>query len=235
MDDSKPKVNIREEQVRREHISRQEFCKDLQSRLNTVTDEFTESLNFINQYPRSVTFFGSARFDENNPYYEKARDLASQVADLGYAVITGGGPGIMEGANRGASQSQEGASLGFNIELPQEQILNEYVEDNINFYYFFTRKVALTFSAEAFVYFPGGFGTLDEFFEILTLIQTKKIAKVPIICVGEGYWRKVDDLIQETLLQKFETINEEDTSLYTITKDDDEILEIIKAAPLREE
>lgn len=235
MDDSKPKVNIREEQVRREHISRQEFCEDLQGRLDTVTDEFTEGLNFINQYPRSVTFFGSARFDQENPYYQKAQDLAKQVADLGYAVITGGGPGIMEGANRGAAESEEGASLGFNIELPQEQILNEYVEDNVNFYYFFTRKVALTYSAEAFVYFPGGFGTLDEFFEILTLVQTKKISQVPIICVGEGYWHKVDGLIQETLLNKFETISEEDRSLYTITNDDDEILEIIKSAPLRKE
>ena len=142
----------------------------------------------------------------------------------------------MEAANRGAIDSNKKEhSLGICIKLPNEQITNPYITDSINFKFFFTRKVILTFSAEAYIYFPGGFGTLDEFFEIVTLIQTNKIERVPIVLVGNEYWKPLDEFIKKMLCDKYSTINKEDMDLYTITEDEDEILEIVKKAPLRRE
>lgn len=200
-----------------------------------VGRELSEGLAFIRKYPKSVSFFGSAKLDEGSEYSEKARSLAKKIVEeTGYAIASGGGPGIMEGVNKGAKEGG-GDSLGLGIELPNEQRINPYVTDSYEFYYFFTRKVSLAFSAEAYIYFPGGFGTLDEFFEILTLVQTKKIQKVPIILVGNEYWKPIDKLMREHLLEKFKTIDKEDLDLYTITEDEDEIVEIIKKAPLRKE
>jgi uncharacterized protein (TIGR00730 family) len=137
----------------------------------------------------------------------------------------------MEAANRGAFEGK-GKSLGLNIKLPNEQNSNKYLTEEVDFDYFFTRKVCLTFSAEAYIYFPGGFGTLDELFEILTLIQTGKIEKRPVILVGKDYWNNLDIFIKESLLIT-EKINEEDTELYTITDNEDEIIELIRNAPIR--
>ena len=214
------------------------FVKDLdgqiKKRAEKIQNEFVEAFYFLKKYPKSVTFFGSARLDENNPYYQKARILAGKLCKEGYAVITGGGGGIMEAGNKGSSEACNYA-VGLNIELPMEQTLNQYATDSLKFHYFFSRKVALAFSAEAYVFFPGGFGTLDEFFEILTLVQTKKIPRLPIIAVGLDFWGKLNDFFVEVLLDKFETISREDLNLFIIEDDLDEIVKIIKSAPMRYE
>jgi len=209
-----------------------EISEASKKRVALISKEFTNGFEFVKNYPRSVTFFGSARMNEDEHYYKKARALSSRIVkELHYSVMTGGGPGIMEAANRGAFEAS-GNSLGLTIDLPHEQLDNQYLTDKVDFHYFFSRKVCLSFSAEAYVYFPGGFGTLDEFLEILTLIQTNKIPKAPIILVGTEFWNAVENLFRETLI-KNKTIYEEDLSLYTITDDEDQIMEIIKAAPIR--
>jgi uncharacterized protein (TIGR00730 family) len=205
-------------------------------RVAEITTEFRRGFSFIKDHPKTVTFFGSARFKEDHPYYKKARRLGKRISELGYAVVTGGGPGIMEAGNRGAHEGDGNEhSLGVCIKLPHEQITNPYVTDGLDFKYFFSRKVILSFSAEAYVYFPGGFGTMDEFFEILTLVQTGKIERVPIVLVGVEYWKPLEDFIKKVLLDKFETISEKDLCLYTITDDEDLVLDIVQKAPLRQE
>lgn len=214
----------------------QELEANSKRRVAEITTEFRKGFSFIKSHPKSVTFFGSARFDENHPYYQKARRIAKRVSELGFAVVTGGGPGIMEAGNRGAVDGDGNEhSIGVCIRLPHEQITNPYVTDGLDFKYFFSRKVILSFSAEAYVYFPGGFGTMDEFFEILTLVQTGKIERVPIVLVGTDFWGPLEDFIKKTLLEKFHTIHEEDLCLYTITDDEDLVLEIVENAPLRQE
>lgn len=209
-----------------------EISEAARKRVTLISTEFTDGFEFIKNYPRSVTFFGSARTAEDDPSYQKARNLASKiVTELHYSVTTGGGPGIMEAANRGAFEAG-GNSLGLTIELPREQLTNQYLTDNESFHYFFSRKVCLSFSAEAYIFFPGGFGTLDEFLEILTLVQTAKIPRSPIILVGASYWSPLESFFKETLL-KHGAISEEDLGLYTITDDDDLILDLIKKAPVR--
>ncbi len=214
------------------------FKKDIDSqikeRAERIKEEFLDGFYSVKKYPKSVTFFGSARFNEDNLYYKMARELAGRLCREGFAVITGGGPGIMEAGNRGTYETC-GESVGFNIELPSEQTLNKYVTHNTTFHYFFSRKVALSFSAEAYLFFPGGFGTLDEFFEILTLVQTKKIPTLPLILVGSAYWEPLDEFIRENLLNKFGTISPEDVNLYQIKDDLDEIVQIVKSAPMRYE
>jgi uncharacterized protein (TIGR00730 family) len=213
-------------------LSFAELDHDVEQRANKVEQEFQQGLQFIKQFEKSVTFFGSARTDENDIDYKAARHLAAHISkQLGYAIVTGGGPGIMEAANRGAHDAG-GHSVGLTIRLPYEQETNPYLTHHLDFYYFFSRKVTLTFAAEAYVYFPGGFGTMDEFFEILTLVQTGKIAPVPLILVGKKYWAGLDSFIKKQL-EKNEKIDDTDRQLYTITDDEDEILEIIKRAPIR--
>lgn len=205
-------------------------------RVAEISDEFRKGFSFIKNHPKSVTVFGSARFNEKHPYYHKAQRIGKRISELGFAVVTGGGPGIMEAANRGAVESDGNEhSIGICIRLPHEQITNPYVTDGLDFKYFFSRKVILSFSAEAYVYFPGGFGTLDEFFEILVLVQTGKIEHVPIILVGTEYWNPLEDFIKKILLEKFETVSDKNMRLYTITDDEDLIMDIIEKAPLRKE
>ena len=213
-------------------LSLEEIQEATDERLDQIQKEFSEGFNFLKKFPKSVTFFGSARFKEGNTYYDKARNLSQRIVkDLGYSIITGGGPGIMEAANRGASEAG-GESVGLTIKLPKAQVTNDYLTDNMNFYYFFSRKVCLTYSAETFLIFPGGFGTLDEFFEIVTLLQTNKIPPIPIVLVGEKFWRPIEDTIKKELLERG-TINEKELGLFTITDDEEKILEIIKNAPVR--
>jgi len=203
-----------------------------QLRISKILQEFIDGFTFIRKYPRSVTFFGSARFPNGNEHYERARRLGSRIVkELDYAVVSGGGPGIMEGANRGAYEAK-GKSVGLLIQLPEEQENNPYVNDYMSFHYFFIRKVVLSFSAEAFVFSPGGFGTLDEFFEILTLVQTGKIPRIPIILIGKDFWNPVHEFIKKNMCEDHKSIDEADMKLYTITEDEDEILEIIKNAPI---
>lgn len=205
-----------------------------ETRICVINEEFRQGMETIGTYEKSVTFFGSARTEPGDEHYEQARRIASRVATEldNYAVVTGGGPGIMGAANRGAYEAG-GRSIGFTITLPFEQVVNPYLTDEAPFYFFFTRKVALAYAAEAYLYFPGGFGTLDELFEILTLIQTEKIAKVPVVLVGSDYWKPLDAFIRKTLLEEHKTISPEDIDLYTITDDEDEILEIIKNVSIK--
>jgi hypothetical protein len=225
--ENRPHKHIADEPLTLEKIN-----TDINSRIDNITKEFTEGFNFIKTETKSVTFFGSARTLQSEKDYQMTQELAKRIStELGYAIFTGGGPGIMEAANRGAFESG-GKSFGLTIKLPKEQTTNPYLTNHINFYYFFSRKVCMSYSAEAYVYFPGGFGTFDELFEILTLVQTNKIEKVPVILIGSEFWQPFDTFIRNTLL-KSEKINEEDLKLYTITDSLDEALEIIKNAPVR--
>jgi uncharacterized protein (TIGR00730 family) len=213
-------------------LTAEELREAANARISLITKEFTEGFNFLSNYPKSVTFFGSARLTEDNRYYKQARELGSRIAkELQYCVISGGGPGIMEAANRGAFEAG-GQSLGLTIELPGEQMRNKYLTNYLDLYYFFSRKVCLSFSAEAYLFFPGGLGTLDEFFEILTLVQTKKIQRIPIILVGSDFWKSIHNLLVESLFAS-RMIDEVDTNLYQILDDNDKIIEIIKNAPIR--
>lgn len=201
-------------------------------RVAVISKEFSSGFEFIKNYPRSVTFFGSARMEESDSYYQKARSLAKKIVEeLHYSVVTGGGPGIMEAANRGAYEAG-GNSIGLNIDLPEEQLANKYLTDEISFHYFFSRKVCLSFSAEAYVFFPGGFGTLDEFLEILTLVQTHKIPEVPIILFGSDYWSPLEEFFKQVLING-KYIDPRDTAFYSITDDEDQVIQIIKKAPVR--
>ncbi len=214
-------------------LTLREIDEENRKRESLINSEIEQGFNLIKKTDKkSVTFFGSARFPEDHPYYQKARRIAHTLAKRGYAVVTGGGPGIMEAANRGAFEAN-GRSVGFTIELPREQNRNPYITDSSDFYYFFTRKVMLTFSAEAYLMFPGGFGTFDETFEILTLVQTKKIDPVPIIFVGSEFWEPLRGLLNGELLKKFSTIDEQDLTLFTISDDEEEITRIVEQAPVR--
>jgi uncharacterized protein (TIGR00730 family) len=206
--------------------------QDLYNRVENITKEFQEGLEFIQKHKKSVTFFGSARTLEYEADYVNAKKLAEKiVTELGYSITTGGGPGIMEAANRGAFESGR-ESLGLTIKLPMEQVTNKYLTEHFDFKYFFSRKVCMSFAAEAYIFFPGGFGTMDEFFEILTLVQTEKMSSVPIILFGNSFWGNLNSFIKENLFVS-EKIDPEDLNLYTITEDMDEIIEIIKNAPIR--
>ena len=197
-----------------------------------IAEEFRQGIDSVEPYKKSVTFYGSARFDEHNVYYKKARSIAHRIAtELGYPVITGGGPGIMEAGNRGAYDAG-GKSVGLTIKLPKEQYTNPYVTDAVPFYFFFARKVTLSYMAEACLFFPGGFGTLDELFGMLTLIQTGKIEQVPIILVGGDFWKPLDELIRTQMLEKNQAISPDDINIYQILDDETEILKIIKNAKM---
>jgi hypothetical protein len=207
----------------------------IKKRTKTADEEFRAGYELIKKYPRSVSILGSARYDANNAYYKQAQSLAGRIAkELKYAIVTGGGPGIMEAANRGAFEAG-GVSLGFCIKLPKEQKDNPYLTDSVEFEYFFSRKTLLFFSAEAYVYYPGGFGTMDELFEILTLIQTNKIPATPVILVGRDFWTPLLKLIDDKLYHDENTINLEDENIYKIVDSEDEIIDIIRKAPFRQE
>ncbi len=175
---------------------------------------------------REVTFFGSARFKETNLHYKEALKLARLLGKAGFTIITGGGPGIMEAGNRGAVET--GAeSVGLNIQLPTEQRINKYVKKAIGFYYFFTRKVMLSASAQAYVFFPGGFGTADELLELMVLIQTKKTEPIPIVLVGRDFWSGFLRWIEEQMLKKHRAINKEDLKICTLVDSAEEAFKII--------
>ena len=233
-------INKPEHLIKKDFLISEKILKEIEKRDSRIISELNEAFKLIRKYPKSVTIFGSARIKPSDKYYKFAEKIAGMICKEGFAVMTGGGPAIMEAGNKGAFESCNGKnSVGFNIELPFEQVINPYVSDGINFHYFFTRKVALSFSAEAYIYFPGGFGTMDEFFEIVTLIQTKKIPKVPIILIGKEYWSPLVKVFEKTFLEKFGTISKSDLNLFkifnTTEKDAEEILKIVKKAKLRDE
>ena len=190
-----------------------------------ILGEFVEGFDALAEVGPAVSIFGSARVGRRNRYYSAARRLAAALARQGFAIMTGGGPGIMEAANRGAKEAG-GLSIGCNIELPFEQGLNEYVDLGMEFRYFFVRKVMFVKYAEGFVIFPGGFGTLDELFEALTLIQTGKVEHFPVVLFGTEYWEGMMGWIRERPLYE-EKISAADLDLVTITSDIEEACEAI--------
>ncbi len=192
-----------------------------------IMAEFVEAYDKMAKAGPCVAIFGSARTKENHPFYQKAVELGERLAKVGYGVITGGGPGIMEAGNKGAKQGG-GVSVGLNIDLPFEQFHNQYIDRDhfLEFDYFFVRKVIFVKYSQAFVIMPGGFGTLDEFFEAVTLIQTKKIARRPIVLFGVAYWKGLFDWIKQTMLAEH-YISETDLSLFKITDDIDEAVQFI--------
>jgi hypothetical protein len=208
-----------------------------------IMAEFVSGWQFLADFKKTVTVFGSARFKEGDRWYEEARKLGGLLAKDGFSIITGGGPGIMEASNRGAHEAKEesydpkkiGDSIGLNIQLPFEQRINAFVDKAIAFHYFFVRKVMLSYYAQAYVYFPGGFGTLDEAFELLTLVQTKKIPKIPIILVGKEYWEPLMEWLKKSVLEKFQGVDEEDMGIFKIIDTAEEAFGIIKDSPERKE
>jgi len=186
-------------------------------RMFRIIGEFAQGFEAMNDVDKAVTIFGSARLQPDNEWYVQAEKLARELADSGYTVLSGGGPGIMEAANKGAFEAG-GRSVGLNITLPHEQAPNRYQTDSVGFKYFFVRKVMLVKYSTAFVIFPGGYGTLDELFEALTLIQTKKIIPFPVYLIGVDYWRGLVQWLQGTLARKG-TINERDLYFFKVTDD----------------
>lgn len=200
-------------------------------RVFRIMSEFVEGFQFLRNLENTVSFFGSARFPENEHHYREARRLGKMLGKAGYTIVTGGGPGIMEAGNRGAHEV--GAqSVGLNIQLPMEQRINPYVTASRAFHYFFTRKVMLSYAAQAYVFFPGGFGTLDELGEMLVLVQTKKIEPIPIILVGRDYWKPFLKWVRMNMLQQHKAISEDDLEILHLAKDVDEAYEIITGAKM---
>lgn len=200
-----------------------------------MSEELRQGIDALQKFSRIATVYGSARLDKENPNYKAIEELCFHLSkDLGYTILTGGGGGMMEAASKGAHRAG-GKVLGATIIIPAEQHTNKYVTNIIPFYYFFTRKVALRYSTELAIYCPGGFGTFDELFEVLTLIQTKKMKKIPIVLFGSEFWNPLDKIIKETLLDTYGTISPEDRKLYIITDDIETVLEFAAAADLKQD
>lgn len=206
-------------------------------RLGDVSKEIEAGYEILRKYHKTVTIFGSARTPVDNPYYQATKDTAERLAHKGYAVVSGGGHGIMSAANEGANVAvQKGAreaggeSIAFNIKLPHEQTLNEYATESYEFQHFAPRKIVMTLYAEAYLFFPGGFGTLDELMEILTLLQTSKATRVPVILYGSDFWNDLDSFVKKHMLEEQKTISPGDENLYTITDNIDEMISIIESS-----
>lgn len=208
------------QEIERNNIS----GRDLERSIAYARD-LERGLRIIRTYPQGVTVFGSARISETEKYYQQARELGKLLANNGHAVITGGGPGIMEAANRGAYE-YGGRSIGLNITLPDEQDTNPYLTDTLEFRYFFARRVMLAMSSKVYVVFPGGFGTMDEFTEILVLMQEGKMPRMPLFLFGKSFWRPLDRYFRTKLISK-KLIRASDTHIYKLT---DNIDEIVRAA-----
>ncbi len=204
-----------------------DFRQTILWRIFRIMAEFVDGFGKIVDFKKSVSIFGSTRSEEGSHWYQEARKLGAMLGKDGFAVVTGGAAGIMEAGNRGAFET--GAdSVGLNIELPREQESNKYLTDSLNFHYFFTRKVMLTYAAEAYVYFPGGFGTLDEFFELITLIQTNKIRRVPIVLVGKDFWQPLLDYMEKVVYEGYKNIDEKDMKVYQLVDNAKDAFKIVQ-------
>ena len=219
--------NTKEEQSLEERS--REFYNSLEeadkNRARAYAKDLGQGLKIVRTFPQGVTVFGSARLDEKNKYCKAARELGRLLAENGHAVLTGGGPGIMEAANRG-SYEYGGRSIGFNITLDHEQHPNPYLTDMVQFEYFFARKVMLAMASKVYVFFPGGFGTMDEFSEVLILMQEGKMPKMPMFLYGKAFWRSLDRFYATKMLP-MKLIGKKDQKIYKIT---DDITEIVRAA-----
>ncbi len=192
-----------------------------------IMSEFIAGFDFLKKCKKSVSIMGGARVAEDKEIYKKATNLAFKLAKSGFAIITGGGPGIMEAANKGAYEAG-GRSIGINIRLATEQRVNKYVKEYESFTFFFTRKVMLETSSSAYIFFPGGFGTLDEFFEMITLIQTHKIRPVPVILVGRQYWTPLLDWINTEVFARQKAISKQNMEIYHVVDNADQAFNLIK-------
>lgn len=232
-------------------LTKADIEKNIISQVDAAAQEFRDGFQFLEKYPHRVTIFGSARALPESLHYKAAAELAGRIsAELSLVVVTGGGPGIMEAANKGARQAvpkndaaisilpgqstapkARAKTIGLSIGLPREQNINEYVDDSMCFNHFFARKAMLAFADKAYVFFPGGFGTFDELFGILTLIQTHKIPRVPVILVGSDFWKPLAGFIRANMFENHASISKGDMHIYTISDDNDKILDIIKKGP----
>jgi len=212
---------------RKELLVRKRLIEAAEGRLDGVIDEFEHVFELLANHEKTVTVFGSARRPQDDQVTTGAYELSALFAKKGYAVVTGGGNGVMEAANRGAYDIG-GDSIGFNILLPNEQKLNDYTTESFQFEHFFGRKVAMTLDASGYIFFAGGYGTLDELFEILALQQTMKIPRAPIVLFGSEFWEGIDGVIKKVLRDEFHTIADEDTDLYVITDDYSEAIRLVE-------
>ncbi len=203
-------------------------------RMFRILSEFVEGFEKLNKIGPAVSVFGSARTNPNDAYYKSAVDCGKQLVKAGFSVITGGGPGIMEAANKGAHKAG-GKSIGLNISLPMEQQANPYLSDDysLDFRYFFVRKVMFVKYACGFIIFPGGYGTMDEFFESMTLIQTLKIDPFPVVCIGHDYWDGLVGWLKKTMLSKYACISPQDLDLFSVTDSVAEAVQIMTASHVR--
>jgi uncharacterized protein (TIGR00730 family) len=207
-------------------LSAEETVYDLDRHVGLIANEFREGFEAVDRIGRpAVTIFGSARVREGEPPYEQARAVAQRFAERDWAVVTGGGPGVMEAANRGAKEGG-GLSVGFNIQLPHEQRSNPYVDISLTFRHFYARKTMFVKAAEGFVVFPGGFGTVDELFEALTLIQTGKVLHFPVVLFDSDYWSELLAWMRKELLARG-MISPEDVDLLFVTDDPDKAVQVV--------
>ncbi len=208
--------------------TKEDFRETSQWRIFRIMAEFVEGFQFVADTKKSVTVLGGSAISEDNINYQNALNLGKMLSREGFAVVTGGGPGIMEAANRGAYE-EGGESIGINIHLKEGERANRYMKRSIGFHYFFTRKVMLSYASSGYVFFPGGFGTLDEFFEIITLIQTKKIPlNGPVIAIGREYWDPLFKWMRNELCYNYKTIKGENLDIFRLVDTPEEAMEIIK-------
>ncbi len=212
--------------IKKNRAMKDDFVKEEPWRIFRIMSEFVDGFETLSEVGAAVSIFGSSRVKKNDHYYRLAEKIAYLLSKEGYAVITGGGPGIMEAANKGAARAK-GNSIGLNIQIPQEQRPNRYVKTLLDFHYFFCRKVMFVKYAKAFIILPGGYGTLDELFESLNLIQTGRIDSFPVILVGRIYWQGLVDWLKKTVLGK-NCISRKDLGIFHVTDRPEEVVKIIK-------
>ncbi len=204
-----------------------------ETKLCMIQEEFREGLDTVKDMGPSVTFYGSARLKPDHPEYQRAYNLAKRIAsELKYIIISGGGGGIMEAANKGAKEGGV-ESVGFTIRLPHEQSTNPYVTKELPFHFFFARQVSMQYSTEACIFCAGGTGTMYEFFEMLTHLQTGKIGTLPVILYGVEFWTPIKKLLQEVFVEKYQTISASDLERFIITDNEDQVIEIVKNSRVR--
>ena len=212
--------------MNRHTIYHNDFTKEDTWRIFRILSEFVEGFEVLSQVGKAVSIFGSSRSKPDNQYYKLAEQTAYLLSKAGYAVITGGGPGIMEAGNRGARRAK-GHSVGLNIQIPMEQKANAYIDTLLDFHYFFVRKVMFVKYAKAFVIMPGGFGTLDEFYEAINLIQTQRIPRFPVVLFGKDYWEGMLEWLHDNVLRAG-NISPEDLELFKVADRPQEVVSIIK-------
>jgi len=212
--------------IKRDDLIKEDFTKEDPWRVFRIMSEFVEGFEVLSKVGKAVSIFGSARTRPDTKYYRQAEEVAYHIAKAGYAVITGSGPGLMEAANKGARRAG-GVSVGLNIHIPCEQKPNKYVDTLLDFRYFFIRKVMFVKYAKAFVILPGGYGTLDEFFEAINLIQTERITKFPVILFGSEYWKGLLGWLKEDVLANA-NISKKDLDIFTVVDEPKEVANVIR-------